>query len=260
MKAALVTGASTGIGKELAIEHARHGGNVVIVARSERPLKDLKTKLEEEFDVKAFVIAKDLTTDNAAKELFDEVAELGIQLDCLMNNAGAGEIGKFEEAELSIYQLMMQLNMNVLTELCYYFVHHVEENKSGGEILNVASTASFQAIPNMAVYAASKAYVLSLSESLAIELKKKNINVTVLCPGPTKTEFSGNANVSDFAENLPIFASAEEVAKFGYKKMKQDQTIAIPGLLNRIGAGSSKLLPRKGVSTILGKIMDIGSR
>lgn len=260
MKNVIITGASSGIGKELAKVFAKNGWSPVLVARSENLLKQLKEDLEEEYKVKAYVIPMDLTSENAAKDLFDAAAELEIDIDCLVNNAGRGELSKFLEADLSTYQQVLQLNIGVLTDLCYLFAKHVKERNGNGKILNVASTAAFQAIPNMAVYAATKAYVLSLSESLALELKKENISVTALCPGPTRTDFVGAANVNSFAESLPIFQSAKEVAEFGYKKMMNKQAIAIPGVLNRIGANSNRFLPRKGVSMFFGEVMNLGKK
>lgn len=260
MKTALITGASSGIGKELAKRHAKNEGNVILVARSENKLKELKTSLEEEFGIKAFVIVKDLTKENAAKELFDEIDELKLNVDYLMNNAGIGELTQFSEAELWRYQQMIELNVSSLTEMCYYFTEYVKVNNTNGKILNVASTAAFQPIPNMAVYAATKAYVLSLSQSLAVELKKHGITVTVLCPGPTRTNFSQDSNVSDSIESLPIFASAKEVAEYGYKKMLRGDEVAIPGIINQIGANSSRLMPRKVTSRIFGGIMGLGRK
>jgi len=260
MKTALITGASSGIGKELAIAHAKKEGNVILVARSENKLNELKTALEEEFGIDAFVIVKNLTKENAAKELFDEIDEHKLRIDYLFNNAGIGEMTLFSEAELWRYQQMIELNISSLTEMCFYFTHYIKTNNHKGKILNVASTAAFQPIPNMAVYAATKAYVLSLSQSLSVELKKHGITVTVLCPGPTRTNFSQDSNVNESIESLPIFASAKDVAEYGYKKMLRGDEVAIPGVINQLGANSSRLIPRKVTSRIFGGIIGLGRK
>ena len=259
MKTALITGASRGIGKEIAITHAKNGGDVILVARSKSELHEVKILLEEKYGIKAFVIVKDLTKKNAAKELFDDVNQKNLQVDYI-NNAGIGEVSKFSEVELWRYQQMIELNISSLTEMCYYFAEYIKKNGRKGKILNVASTSAFQPIPNMAVYAATKAYVLSLSQSLSVELRKDGITVTVLCPGPTRTSFSKESNVVESIESLPVFASAKEVAEYGYRKMLRGDEVAIPGIINQIGANSSRLMTRKMTSRIFGGIMRLGRK
>ncbi len=255
METALVTGASSGIGLEFAKIHAQKGGDLVLVARSEQKLMDLKEQWEKEYQVSVKIISKDLSGENAAKEVFDELSEMATSVQILINNAGVGDSGQFGEGELWRYQQMIQLNITSLTDLCYYFVKQLESKNQGGRILNVASTAAFQGIPHMAVYSGTKAYVLSFSEALAGEYVKKGISVTALCPGPTKTEFASNANMKASVMELPIFPSGKEVAEFGYKKMMQGEVVAVHGLLNKAGVQSTRLFSRTGVGKIMGEFM-----
>jgi len=260
MKTALITGASTGIGKALAYEHAKNGEHVVLVARGEDRLNKLAEDLTEKYDVKAEVIAMDLTGENAAKELFDEIATRGLKLDYLINNAGIGDVSVFSEGELWRYQRIIQLNIIALTDLCHLFISHIKSNAKTGRILNVASTAAFHGLPNAAIYAATKAFVLSLSESLAVELSKEGITVTALCPGPTKTDFMNAADMNDRVNTLPVYASPESVAKFGYRKMQAGQVVAIHGALNKLGANSPRLMKREHVAKIAGSLMSLAKK
>jgi len=255
MKTALITGASSGIGKELAIIHAKNGGNLVIVARREKSLLNLKYSLQDEYGVDVEVIVQDLQVDNAAQLVFDQIASNNITIDYLINNAGFGDNQLFKQSDPSRNRMMMQLNMNALTELTHLFVSYWIENKICGKIMNVASTAAFQAVPYFALYAATKAFVLSFSEGLSLELKNDNITVTALCPGPTKTEFAANSNMDEDLADHKMLPSAEDVARFGYKKMIRGQSVAVHGILNKAGTTSGKLFPRKISAYVAGQIM-----
>ncbi len=255
MKTALITGASSGIGKELAIIHAKNGGNLVIVARREKSLLNLKYSLQDEYGVDVEVIVQDLQVDNASQLVFDQIASNNITIDYLINNAGFGDNQLFKQSDPSRNRMMMQLNMNALTELTHLFVSYWIENKICGKIMNVASTAAFQAVPYFTLYAATKAFVLSFSEGLSLELKNDNITVTALCPGPTKTEFAANSNMDQDLADHKMLPTAEDVARFGYKKMIRGQSVAVHGILNKAGTTSGKLFPRKISAYVAGQIM-----
>lgn len=214
---ALITGASSGIGKELAIIHAERGGNLVLVARSKDKLNELKVELEKKHEVLVSIIQKDLSVTGAAKELFNEVQSLGVQVDYLMNNAGFGLVGKFYELPWERQMQMINLNMIALTELTYLFLQEMVA-RNNGKILNTSSTAGLIPGPLQAVYFASKAYVSSFSNAIAEELYDKNITVTALLPGATETGFAKTSGVDKTAiYSNP--ASARSVAVDGYNAM-----------------------------------------
>lgn len=214
---ALITGASSGIGKELAIIHAERGGNLVLVARSKDKLNELKVELEKKHEVLVRIIQKDLSVTGAAKELFNEVQSLGVQVDYLMNNAGFGLVGKFHELPWERQMQMINLNMIALTELTYLFLQEMVA-RNNGKILNTSSTAGLIPGPLQSVYFASKAYVSSFSNAIAEELYDKNITVTALLPGATETGFAKTSGVDKTAMyNNP--ASARSVAVDGYNAM-----------------------------------------
>ena len=187
--AALITGASNGIGLELARIHAKRGGNLVLVARSQDKLKQLADELRAQYDgIQITVIAQDLTMPQAAQSVFAQTEQLGIQVDILINNAGFGGHGRFFERELAKEQQMIQLNITTLTELTHLYLQGMVARRSG-KILNVSSTASFMPGPLQAVYYATKAYVTSFSQAVAEEVREFGISVTALCPGAVATDF-----------------------------------------------------------------------
>ena len=217
MKTALITGASSGIGKELANIHASNGGNLVIVARSEEELNELKSKLGSQHKVNVHVIVKDLTAPDATQEVYDEIKEAGIEIDYLINNAGFGGIGKFHERDWSSDQNMILLNVMALTHLCRLFTPDFV-NRNSGKILNVSSTASLMPGPMQAVYFATKAFVRSLSNAISQELSETNATVTNLMPGATETDF-GKTSGMDKTSLFDQTASAKDVAQAGYDAM-----------------------------------------
>ncbi|MDX1284022.1 MAG: SDR family oxidoreductase, partial [Draconibacterium sp.] len=186
---ALITGASTGIGKEFANIHAEKGGDLIIVARRLEKLEELKTELEKKHSVKVLVIAKDLSLAEAPKEIYDEVKAAGIEVEYLINNAGFGGRGKFHEREWDKDLAMINLNVLALTALTRFFLPDFVKRNSG-KILNVSSTASFMPGPLQAVYFATKAYVTYFSNAIAEELHDTKVTVTNLMPGATETEFA----------------------------------------------------------------------
>lgn len=244
-KVALITGASSGIGKELAYIHAEKGGNLVIVARSGGKLKELKTELEAKHNIKVLCITKDLTDANAPKEIYDEVTKAGIQVDYLINNAGFGGIGKFHEREWEKDLAMINLNVVALTALTRYFLPDMVK-RNNGRVLNVSSTASLVPGPLQAVYYATKAYVTSFSNAIAEELSDTNIKVTALLPGATETGF-GKISGMDKTEMFKSTVSARSVAQDGYDGMMGGKLNVISGLsfMNRVLMSIAPLMPKK---------------
>tara|TARA_R110001583_G_scaffold61013_2_gene180809 strand:+ start:420 stop:1040 length:621 start_codon:yes stop_codon:yes gene_type:complete len=193
-KTALITGASTGIGKELATIHASKGGNLIIVARNESKLNNLKQELEQKYNIKVLVIAKDLSDLSAPQEIYNEVKQQRIDIDYLINNAGFGALGKFHELELARQVAMINLNVTALTSLTHLFLPEFIK-RNNGKILNTSSTASFMPGPLQAVYFATKAYVTFFSNALSEELNDTNITVTNLMPGATESEFGATSGM-----------------------------------------------------------------
>ena len=244
-KTALITGASGGIGRELARIHAEKGGDLIVVARRLEKLKELKDELEQKHKVQVVPIAKDLGAPGAAKEIFDEVKEKNIQVDYLINNAGFGLRGKFHELSWERQSGMINLNMTVLTELMYLFLPLMVARNSG-KILNTSSTASLTPGPLQAVYYATKAYVTFLSNAVAEELHDTNITVTALMPGPTSTGFASTAGL-DGTDGFKKTASPRRVAEDGYNAMMNGKLDVISGLpfSQRVSLSMIPLLPKR---------------
>ena len=244
-KVALITGASSGIGREFARIHASNGGDLIIIARRKDKLIELKKELENKYTVKVKVIAKDLTLPEAAIEVYNEVKELGIQVDYLINNAGFGGRGYFHERPMELDLQMIQVNIVTLTILTRLFLPDFVKRDSG-KILNVSSTAALMPGPLQAVYYATKAYVLSFSNAIAQELHNTNITVTSLLPGATETEF---AKTSDMT-NTDLFAKTatpQEVAKKGYNAMLKGELDVVAGLTTsqKLTMNMLKFMPKK---------------
>jgi len=243
-KTALITGASSGIGLELARIHAATGGNLILVARNKQKLDELKSELESKHNVKVVVIGKDLSDMNAASGLYDEVKKLNVNIDYLINNAGYGNYGFFVENDWQKELNMIQLNIITLTHLNKLFLPNMI-NQGGGRIMNVASTGAFQPVPLMAMYAATKAYVLSLSDAVNNEVRSKGVTITALCPGPTESGFADAAVMTHTKmASKNKYTSSREVAEYGYKAMLKGMTVAIHGFKNRIMAGAVRFTPR----------------
>ncbi|PGY09757.1 SDR family oxidoreductase [Bacillus sp. AFS031507] len=239
MKTALITGATSGLGYEFVKLFANDGYNLVLVARNGKKLEEIKRTFT---NIEVTVIPKDLSVLGAPKEVFEKLENLGIDIDVLVNNAGFGLMGKFDELDIQKELNMIQLNISALTELTYYCLQKMKQRNSG-KILNVASTAAFQPGPLMAVYYATKAFVLSFSEALVEELSGSSITVTTLCPGATKTNFGSVASV----EGTKMFSKAmasDLVAKSGYEALMRGKRVIITGGLNKAGALGAKFMPR----------------
>lgn len=221
---ALITGASSGIGLELAKIHALKGGDLVLVARSEDKLKQLAQELASQHDVTVNVIAYDLSVAGAAKVIFEETERLGIQIDTLINNAGFGGHGLFHEQDIANHQKMVQVNIGSLTELTHFYLKGMVARRAG-RILNISSTASFMPGPLQAVYYATKAYVTSFTQAIAEEVADYGVTVTALCPGAVATGFveAGNLDGVDLWNKAK---SASAVAQCGYRAMENGQLVA----------------------------------
>jgi len=227
-KTALITGASSGIGKEFARIHASKGDDLVLIARRKNKLEQLKQELESIYGIKVEIIIKDLSYINAAQEIYDEVIQKGIQIEYLINNAGYGALGKFHELDLNRQVSMINLNITVLTVLTRLFLPDFVKRNSG-KILNTSSTASFMPGPLQAVYFATKAYVTFFSNALSEELHDTNITVTNLMPGATESEFGATSGM-DKTEMFQKTVSSQSVAQDGYDGMMNGKIDVISGL------------------------------
>jgi len=244
-KYALVTGASSGIGYELAKLFAQDGKNIVVVARSQDRLEKLKTEIENKSGTKVIVLVKDLSKPDAPQEIFSELEKKNINVDVLVNNAGFSVYGKFAETNLKEELDMIQVNITSLTHFTKVFMKKMVENKSGW-ILNVGSIGSFGPGPLQSVYCASKAYVLSFSEALANELQGTGVSATCLCPGATDTRFYERGNVwnAKFAKTWKR-TDAAKVAKVGYVALKSRRVMVVAGLRNSLMVFLPRFFPRK---------------
>ena len=242
---ALVTGASSGIGAELARELVRHGHDVVLTARRAPELESLAAELRT-LGASATVLPKDLALHGAARELAREIETRGARVDVLINNAGFGDVGGFAREDPDRIESMLELNVVALTTLTRAFLPGMVA-RGRGRVMLVSSTAAFQPGPNMAAYCASKAYVLSLGEALAQELRCTGVTVTTLCPGATLSGFAAEAG----AESLPLYSSklvpkmsSASVARAGYDAMMRGKPVLVTGIVNKLVALSGRVFPR----------------
>ncbi|WP_224247474.1 SDR family NAD(P)-dependent oxidoreductase [Hyalangium gracile] len=253
---ALITGASSGIGLDFARLFAEGGYDVVLVARTESRLKALADELTAKHGVRARVVAADLSDPAAVRQLMERLKAEDVRVDVLVNNAGYGSYGPFAETDLDSELRMIQVNISALTALTKAVLPGMLARRSG-RILNVASTAAFQPGPLMAVYYATKAYVLSFSEALANETRGTGVSVTCLCPGPTKTGFQEQAKMeeSKLVKGKDIMDSMT-VARVGYEAMQRGQAVIIPGFMNKMLAQGARFLPRSTITSIVRKVQD----
>lgn len=252
---AVVTGASAGIGRELARALAAEGHDLVLVARSRERLEALAEELVEAHGVSARALPADLAEEGAPAAVARRVeAEEGRPVDTLVNNAGLGTYGPFADTPLEETLTVVRVNVTALTGLTRLFLPGLIE-RGRGRILNVASTAAFQPGPGMAVYYATKAYVLHFSEALATELRNTGVTVTCLCPGPTKTEFQARAEMeaSGIARDAWLMDAAD-VARAGIRGMLRGKRLVLPGLVNKLGAFATRLAPRGAVARIVAAV------
>ena len=249
-KTALITGASSGIGKALAHEFARDGYDLVLAARSVGKMQALADELQQRHKVSVTVIGADLETNDGAQKLHADIKARNITLSALANNAGYGTFGEFKDSALAPELAMMQLNMNTVVVLTKLFLPDLIATR--GKLLNTASTAAFQPGPYMAVYYATKAFVLSFSEAIAAELAPHGVTVTALCPGPTASGFQDKADMHASAlvkgKKLP---TSEAVAAQGYRALQRGQRVYIPGCMNWLLAQSVRFTPRNVVTALV---------
>jgi uncharacterized protein len=254
-KTALITGASSGIGYEFARLFARDQYHLVLVARSRDKLVKLAAELKKECGTNSLIVAVDLSERGGADLVVDQTTKSGMSIDALVNNAGFGQYGMFALSDPREMTQQIQLNITSLTQLTRSYLPGMME-RSYGRILNVASTAAYQPGPLMAVYYATKAYVLNFSEAIANELQGSGVTVTCLCPGPTTTEFHKRADMED--SRLLRFGrmDAASVAEIGYRGMNAGRRVVIAGLQNRLMAQAVRVAPRKLVTSIVRTIQE----
>jgi len=247
-KVALVTGASAGLGVEFARQLSRRGYRLVLAARRKDRLEELAKDLGN-----TRAVAIDLSKANATAKLMADIEANGETIDLLVNNAGFGLIGRFAQLDAKRERQMIDLNVGALTDLCRAAAPAMIERKSGG-ILNVASTAAFQPGPRMAVYYATKAFVLSLSEALHEELKPHGVHVTCLCPGPTRTEFGEVAGFGGNGLFDRVAMESPEVVTAGLEGLDRNRAVVVPGVVNKLTAFSGRLVPRSVTRKVAGSI------
>jgi len=251
-RSALITGASSGIGAEFARQLAAEGMDVVLVARRADRLTEQCAAIEKSYKVRATAIAKDLSQQGAPAAVFAETEQKGIEVDWLVNNAGFGTNGRFAELPLEREVEEINLNVTALVALAHLYLPGMIA-RGRGQIVNLGSVGSFVPTPYMAVYSATKAFILSFSEAIAGEVAGKGVGVLALCPGATKTEFQEVAGVT---ENVPEFTymSAEAVVRQAIAAAKSGKRTLVPGLMNKIMIGSTRLTPRKIMATVAGSM------
>lgn len=242
---ALVTGASAGIGVDLAECFARDGYDLILTARSEGALQEVANRLASAYGVKTHVVALDLGAIGGGTKLAEQIKARGLDVDVVVNNAGYGHAGALTSSDLATQLGMIDLNVRALVELTYHFWDGMLAKKRGG-VLNVASTAAFQPGPLMANYYASKAYVLSFSEALWEESRGTGLHVSCLCPGPTVSKFRERAGTGKtrLAKNAGAAMASAPVARMGYEGWKRNKRVVVTGLPNKFIAGFGKFIPR----------------
>lgn len=254
MKHALITGASKGIGFEMAKLLAVKKYNLLLVARNSTELKQAATQLEDNFSISVNIFACDLSEPHAAKRVFEWYKSLNVWVEVLINNAGFGAWGYFHQLSWDEQHKMLQTNLMALTEMCYLFVPELARNAKS-YILNVSSSTAYQAVPTMAAYAAGKSYVLQFSRALAIELKPQNIYVTCLSPGATATNFVNRAQmnaIKSVADKVSM--PADVVAKIGLNGLFNGKTEVIPGFINQLQYFLTLIMPKKWIEKAAGNL------
>lgn len=252
---ALITGASSGIGYEFAQLFAQKGHNVILVARGEAKLNQLAQELTQKYKITATVLPKDLSQANAPAEIFAELEKQKRTVDILVNNAGFASYGLFHEQDTAKELEMIQVNVMALTHLTRLFLPGMVARRNG-KVLNVASTAAFQPGPLMAVYYATKAFVLSFSEAIGNELEKTGVTVTALCPGPTESGFQARAAMQDSKLVQGGMMTSAEVVQQGYDGLMNGTAVVIPGLNNKMGAIMTRFVPRQAAVRIVRRMQE----
>ena len=245
-KYVLITGASAGIGKALAEEFAKQGHNLFLVARSEEKLNQIQCKLQEKYNIRVSVLPLDLLQVDAPDKLFQYIIENKLHIQCLINNAGMGDACLFENSDFNKDENIIKLNIIAPMKISRLFIPYMKNN-NGGKIVNIASTLAFAPTAGEAVYAASKAFVLSFSQALYEETKKSNVSVLTICPGVTATDFFNSAG---FELGQFKAATPESFAEFAYESITKNKALSVHRFSNRLTALFCRLAPRKMVREI----------
>jgi short-subunit dehydrogenase len=242
---ALVTGASKGIGKAIAFELAARGYHLLLVARSGDLLQQVKTEIVSKHPVQIHHLSVDLSNSQAAQQVLDWSRQLGITVSVLVNNAGYGLSGRFDSLPLEQHLNMLQVNCTTLVQLTYLFLPELKQQKEA-HILNISSSAAYQAVPYLSLYAASKSLVLSFSRGLRFELRKTGVNVTCVCPGATDTEFVNRAQIGEKARKTAekVNMTPEQVGKAAVNALFGRKAEVITGTINKLGGFLTWLLPK----------------
>jgi uncharacterized protein len=255
----LVTGASSGIGADVARSLAHRGHGVTLVARRAERLEELAEELRTAHGVRVELLAADLGKARPRARMLGALEELGLEVEVLVNNAGFGTGGRFQDLDAEREVEMVRVNVEAVVDLCGHFVPGMV-GRGRGAVLNVASTAAFQPLPRQATYGATKAFVLSFTDALHADLHGTGVSATSLCPGPVRTEFAGTAGIAAEAESLPevFWTDAEFVAEEGVRGMEAGRRVVVPGKLNRAGAIGGQLAPRSLLLRFAGRLTPVG--
>lgn len=253
MAYALITGASLGIGKEFAFVFAKNGYDLILVARNEKTLQSVKKEIDEKYKVNVLIIPKDLTNEKAPDEIHTTLVEKEIYPEMLVNNAGFGDKSDFVDSDWSRQENMVKLNILALMKMCHLFGNDMKIRKRG-KIINLSSCAAFSGGPKMSIYYASKAFVLSFSQSLNGELKPYGVTVTALCPGPTTTGFEKAAKMSNSKMFSMVPQSPEDVAKVGYKACMKGKAVKYHSPVTHCFNFLSRILPRSMTTKLAKKV------
>ncbi|WP_029985571.1 SDR family NAD(P)-dependent oxidoreductase [Pedobacter jeongneungensis] len=244
IKYAMITGASKGIGKSIAIALARRKTNLLLIARSADELSTLQSEIKNKYGVEVDILPIDLSSNDAPKMVLEWASNKDYQINILINNAGYGLWGKFVELDLAAQLEMCQLNMNTVASLCHLLLPILSKEKQS-YILNVSSTAAYQAVPTLAIYSATKAFVLSFTRALRFELKDSSVSVSCLSPGPVDTGFASRAGLDAFSKMAEKFnMQPDEVAEIAVKGMFARKSEIIPGFTNIISVYANRILPK----------------
>ena len=254
----LVTGASSGIGAAIGRELAARGRAVTLTARRKDRLEELAAELRDRYGVRADTVACDLSSAAARRRMTKTVADRGHEVDVLVNNAGFGSAGRFQDLDPGGELEMVRTNVEAVVDLCTTYVPAMVARRRGA-VLNVASVAAFQPVPRQTTYAATKAFVLSFTEGLHVDLKGTGVTATALCPGPTRTEFGDAAGIPDELFDIPgLVYSAGAMAAAGVEAMERGRRAVVPGATNRVGAIGGRLVPRSLLLPLIDRFYPVG--
>jgi short-subunit dehydrogenase len=254
----LVTGASSGIGKEIARELAKRGRGLTLVARRKDRLTELAAELTEAHGVRTETVGCDLSSPAARKRMMQTVNDRGLEVEVLVNNAGFGSAGRFQSLDRGAELKMVRTNVEAVVDLCASYVPDMVE-RGRGAVLNVASVAAYQPVPRQSTYAATKAFVLSFTEGLHVDLKGTGVTATALCPGPTRTEFGDAAGIPDELFEIPgLVYKPEQMAAAGVKAMERGRRAVVPGATNLVSAVGGRLMPRALVLPLIDRFYPVG--